>query len=179
MSRESKFLARLLRHEPSLIDIRLDHQGWVKIDELLRKLRKFGHGLSIEQLLIVIDTDDKRRFTLSHDGRNVRAAQGHSVDVDLGLSPVIPPEVLYHGTATRSLKQIFKNGLTPGRRQQVHLSLDPETATDVGRRHGKPIVLVVKAGKMHGAGHIFTCSDNGVWLTDRVPAAFLGFGTVR
>ncbi|SEL62396.1 putative RNA 2'-phosphotransferase [Roseivivax marinus] len=179
MSRDSKFLSRVLRHEPELIEIRLDPQGWVLIDELLRKVKKVGRSLTREQLREIVETNDKRRFTLSSDGRRIRAAQGHSVDVDLGLSPQVPPEVLYHGTAAQNLDAIFQSGLDPGRRRQVHLSPDPETATRVGRRHGKPTVLRVDAGKMHADGHIFTCSDNGVWLTDSVPAGYLGFGVVK
>ena len=142
-------------------------------------MKRAGRGLTKEQLLDIVDTNDKRRFTISMDGRRIRAAQGHSVEVDLGLPTVTPPEMLYHGTASQNLDAIFEIGLNPGRRRQVHLSPDPETAMRVGRRHGKPIVLRVEASKMHAEGHIFYLSDNGVWLTDSVPAPYLGFGLVR
>ncbi|EAQ04639.1 hypothetical protein OB2597_05135 [Pseudooceanicola batsensis HTCC2597] len=178
MSSDSKFLSRVLRHEPELIAIQLDPQGWVSVDDLLRRLKKVGHGMSREQLREIVETNDKRRFTLSADGRRIRAAQGHSVDVDLGLTPLVPPEFLYHGTAAQNLDAIFETGLNPGRRRQVHLSPEPETANRVGQRHGKPTVLRVEASKMHADGFVFTCSDNGVWLTDSVPAAYLGFGVM-
>ena len=178
MSRDSKFLSRVLRHEPELIEIQLDPQGWVSVDDLLRRLKKAGRGLTRDQLQEIVQTNDKKRFTFSSDGHRIRAAQGHSVDVDLGLSPLVPPNVLYHGTAAQNLDAIFQMGLNPSRRRQVHLSLDQETAIRVGQRHGKPVVLRVDAGNMHAAGHVFTCSDNGVWLTDSVPAAYLGFGVL-
>jgi putative RNA 2'-phosphotransferase len=178
MSRDSKFLARVLRHEPELIGIRLDREGWVEVDEILRKLKKAGRGLSREQLRDIVETSDKRRFTLSPDGRRLRAAQGHSLDVDLGLPAIAPPDTLYHGTASQALDAIFESGLTPERRRQVHLSSDPETASRVGRRHGKPVVLRVDAGRMHAEGHRFFCADNGVWLTSEVPAMYLGFGAM-
>lgn len=176
MGNDSKFLARVLRHEPELIGIPLDRHGWVQVDELLHKLKTVGRDLTRVQLLEIVELNDKRRFTLSSDGRRIRAAQGHSVEVDLELPSIIPPDTLYHGTASQSLDAIFETGLNPGRRRQVHLSPDPETATRVGQRHGKPTVLRIDAATMHAAGHAFYRADNGVWLTDSVPAAYLGFG---
>lgn len=176
MSRDSKYLSRVLRHEPELIDLRIDRHGWVWINELLRQLKKAGRGLSRAQLLEIVETNDKKRFTISDDGRRIRAAQGHSIEVDLGLPAVAPPDTLYHGTASQSLDRIFESGLNPGRRRQVHLSQDPETATRVGRRHGKPVVLRVAAGRMHANGCTFFHADNGVWLTEAVPAEYLSFG---
>ena len=179
MSNDSKFLARVLRHEPGLIDIELDRHGWVAIDDLLRRLQKAGRGLSRIELIEIVETNDKKRFTISEDGRRIRAAQGHSIDVDLGLPAVTPPPTLYHGTASQSLDTIFESGLNPGRRHQVHLSPDPETARRVGARHGKPVVLRIDAAKMHADGRIFFRSENGVWLTEIVPAAYLGFGVMQ
>lgn len=178
MSSDSKFLARVLRHEPELIGLQLEPAGWVNVEELLRKLKKYGRRITRDQLVEIVESNDKQRFTLSPDKRRIRAAQGHSVDVDLGLAPIHPPEVLYHGTASGSLDAIFQNGLNPGRRRQVHLSPDPATATRVSSRHGKPTVLRVDAAAMHAAGHLFYRADNGVWLTDAVPVRFLGFGVV-
>jgi putative RNA 2'-phosphotransferase len=123
----------------------------------------------------VVGENDKQRFALSADGRRIRASQGHSVAVELGLEPREPPAVLFHGTADRNLDSIRAEGLRPGRRTHVHLSADEATATAVGRRHGRPVVLRVHAGRMHAAGHAFYRSDNGVWLTARVPAADIGF----
>jgi len=95
------------------------------------------------------------------------------VSVELGLSPQHPPPVLYHGTATRFVDSILTEGLKPQARQQVHLSIDEETARRVGQRHGKPYVFRVDALAMHARGLKFYVADNGVWLTDRVPPEFL------
>jgi putative RNA 2'-phosphotransferase len=110
---------------------------------------------------------------VSDDGRRIRASQGHSVAVDLGLSSQEPPSVLYHGTATRFVESILVEGLKPQARQQVHLSVDEATAHRVGQRHGKPAILKVEAGRMHANGFKFFIADNGVWLTDQVPPGFL------
>ena len=175
MSRASKFLSLVLRHDPSAAGVELDRQGWVRVDDLLRGCRQAGRAISRAELDEIVATSDKRRFTISPCGTRIRAAQGHSVAVDLGLAPVAPPDLLYHGTASGNLDSIFTAGLLPGRRRDVHLSGDVETARAVGRRHGKPVVLVVAAGEMHRDGHVFRRADNGVWLTDRVPPSRLAF----
>ncbi len=174
MSKEiSKLLSLVLRHAPERLGITLDAQGWTPVDVLLAKMKKAGHALTREELQVVVDTNDKKRFTLSDDGRSIRAAQGHSVEVSLGLAASLPPEVLFHGTASANLDAIFEKGLIPGRRQQVHLSTDRDTAEKVGRRHGKPVVLTVDAARMHADGVSFFKADNGVWLTDAVAPAYL------
>jgi putative RNA 2'-phosphotransferase len=176
MSRESKFLSLVLRHKPEEIGLQLDQRGWVRIDDLLRKLKKANRKLSRDELIQLVENNDKKRFTLSEDGLRIRAAQGHSVNVDLGLEPQCPPDELYHGTASANLDAIFSGGLNPGRRHQVHLSLDSDTVERVGQRHGKPVVLRVEARRMFEDGFLFYCADNGVWLTDKVPADYLGLG---
>jgi putative RNA 2'-phosphotransferase len=173
LTQASKFLSYVLRHQPDSIGLTLAPDGSVSVDQLLSKSVAAGQVIDHAMLNEIVATSDKKRFTLSPDGTRIRAAQGHSVEVVLGLEPVPPPETLYHGTATRSLDSIRVHGLRPGSRQQVHLSADAATATAVGQRHGKPVVLRVEAGEMHRRGHSFYRADNGVWLTDSVPAKFL------
>ncbi|GAB2894090.1 RNA 2'-phosphotransferase [Streptomyces mayteni] len=171
----SKYLSRHLRHDPGRIGLVLDEGGWADIDELLAACRRAGVRLSGEQLAEVVERNDKRRFALDPTGHRIRASQGHSIPVDLGLAPVAPPARLYHGTVAGSLAGIRAEGLRPMSRQHVHLSPDRETATRVGARRGRPVVLSVDAGAMHAAGHPFWRSDNGVWLTAAVPAGFVRF----
>lgn len=170
----SKTLSYVLRHKPEEFGLALDAEGWVSVAELLAALHARGHHVTPKQLHEVVATNDKQRFSLSADGAKIRANQGHSVAVELGLTPVAPPELLYHGTATRFLDSIRKDGLHSGNRQHVHLSADPATAVAVGSRHGKPVVLTVQAGRLHQAGGQFYLSANGVWLTAAVPPEYLG-----
>ena len=169
----SKFLSFVLRHEPDGIGLTLDPQGWASIDELITKSNAAGTQFNRVDLLHTVETSDKKRFSLSEDGQRIRAAQGHSVAVELDLSPQQPPSMLYHGTATRFVDSILSEGLKPQARQQVHLSADEATAHRVGQRHGKPVVLKVEALRMHAKGFMFFLADNGVWLTDQVPPEFL------
>lgn len=175
----SRFLSKVLRHAPESVGLRLDEAGWVDVDALLAAAARAGRTLDRATLDRVVGENDKQRFALSPDGRRIRASQGHSVNVRLGLVPQTPPEVLYHGTADRNRQSIRDGGLRPGRRTHVHLSADEETAVAVGRRHGRPVVLRVLAGRMHAAGHAFYRSDNGVWLTDAVPPEHLEFPAER
>jgi putative RNA 2'-phosphotransferase len=142
---------------------------------LLTKCAEAGKSIDRALLEHIVRTNDKKRFTFSDDGTRIRAAQGHSIEVALGLPPVTPPAILYHGTAARFLFSIRSEGLRPGNRQHVHLSGDETTALVVGRRHGEPHVLRIAAGVMHEHGIEFFLADNGVWLTDHVPVEFIEF----
>jgi putative RNA 2'-phosphotransferase len=169
----SKFLSLVLRHKPEVIGLTLTLQGWVFIEDLLAAAKAHGKTIKREVLDEVVFTNDKKRFAFSADGLSIRANQGHSVDVDLELTPQLPPKVLYHGTATRVLSQIKTAGLLKMDRQHVHLSAHEDTATRVGARHGKPIVLIVNTEKMSGDGIPFFLSLNGVWLTEHVPSQYI------
>ncbi|WP_441236354.1 RNA 2'-phosphotransferase [Bradyrhizobium sp. 930_D9_N1_4] len=169
----SKFLSFVLRHKPDEIGLTLGVEGWANIDELVEKASAAGTKFDRADLLGVVASSDKKRFSLSADGLNIRAAQGHSVSVELGLPPQQPPSILYHGTATRFVEAILSEGLKPQARQQVHLSSDEETALRVGQRRGKPHIFKIDAGGMYLKGFKFFRADNGVWLTDHVPPEFL------
>lgn len=169
----SKFLSFVLRHKPDAIGLTLDPQGWASLDELIEKGNAAGTRFGREDLLHVVETSDKKRFSVSTDGLRIRAAQGHSVSVELGLLPRQPPPVLYHGTATRFMGSILSEGLKPQARQHVHLSVDEAAARRVGQRHGQPCILRVDTLSMHAKGFKFYLADNGVWLTDQVPPEFL------
>lgn len=166
----SKFLSYVLRHKPDAIGLELDPEGWADIEELISKA---DIPITDELLREVVATNDKKRFIISTDGLSIRANQGHSISVNLGLEPIAPPEVLYHGTATRFLDNIKQQGLLPQNRQHVHLSADKETATKVGQRHGKPVTLTIPALQMHEQGHQFFQALNGVWLTGKIDPDFL------
>ena len=167
----SKYLSLILRHMPDKAGITLDANGWTDVKELLFKTKT-----RMEFLERVVATNDKKRFEFNDDKTKIRACQGHSVDIDLKLTPAEPTETLYHGTANRNKALIEGNGLDKMNRQYVHLSRDVETALKVGQRHcgmKDTIVFRVAALQMHKDGFKFFLSANGVWLTERVPAQYL------
>ena len=170
--RVSKLLSLVLRHQPGLAGVTLDRQGWADVEELLVGLAARGIPLTHAELEGVVAGDDKQRFVLA--GGRIRAQQGHTVPVDLGLPAVAPPPQLFHGTTRRFLPRIRVEGLVPRGRHHVHLSPDEATARRVGARRGEAIVLVVAAGALHAAGHVFHQTGNGVWLTAAVPPGYLG-----
>jgi putative RNA 2'-phosphotransferase len=173
--RISKKMSYLLRHHPDAFGLTLDAQGWCKVADLLQAFKDNGTPLSRELLEEVVATNDKKRFAFNEGGTKIRASQGHSISIDLGYTPVEPPEILYHGTAKRHLDAIFQEGLQKRNRHHVHLSPDLDTAINVGQRHGKVVVLKVMAKAMFEQGHAFYRSQNGVWLTEAVKPAFLEF----
>ena len=169
----SKYLSLVLRHRPEAIGLTLDEGGWASVAALLAGAARAGRPITRRQLDEVVATNDKKRFELRAGGSKIRAAQGHSVKVDLGYEPAAPPEVLYHGTARRNIHSIRGRGLVRGKRHHVHLSADEATAAKVGRRYGTPVVLRVSAGRMHADEFEFFLSANGVWLTEHVPPEYL------
>ena len=170
----SKLLSLALRHDPSALGVRLDVNGWVEVRDILQGLAARGAAITFDELQEIVGKNDKQRFALSSDGTCIRANQGHSVPVDLGLVPLEPPAIVYHGTVARFMNAIRRDGLVRGARMFVHLSADIATAKIVaGRRRGAAVILTVRAGEMHGAGHTFYQSENGVWLTASVPSRFL------
>ncbi|MEM9159246.1 MAG: RNA 2'-phosphotransferase [Verrucomicrobiota bacterium] len=171
--RMSKFVSLVLRHKPEAAGLELDENGWAEVEALIEGSRKNRVPITRELLIEIVDTNEKRRFAFSDDGLRIRANQGHSISVDVELEEREPPEFLFHGTATRYLDPILSGGLKKMSRQHVHLSPDMDTATKVGRRHGKPVVLIVKAAEMAAKGAKFYVSKNGVWLTDFVDAKWL------
>lgn len=170
----SKFLSYVLRHHPELINLALDENGWANVDELITKSKRDSYeGITFEELDEIVQTNAKKRFAFNEDKTKIRASQGHSIDINLALIPQQPPEFLYHGTAQSNIESILEKGIEKRSRQHVHLSQDKETATNVGMRHGKPIILTIRTQKMFEDGIEFYLSDNQVWLTDHVDPKYI------
>jgi putative RNA 2'-phosphotransferase len=171
MKKYSRFLSLILRHQPEVGDLTLDGEGWAKVSDVMASLRTHVGPFNRDQLDELVSTNDKQRFRFNDTGDRIRANQGHSVEVDLGLISATPPPILYHGTKRDFLDAIMAEGLKPGQRQHVHLSDALETANAVAnRRRGASVILLVDTAKCPTA---FFRSDNGVWLTDAVPAEAL------
>jgi putative RNA 2'-phosphotransferase len=168
----SKYLCLILRHKPETIGITLDAHGWANVKDLIKGVNK-THKLDMEMLEEIVATDDKQRYSFNDDKTMIRANQGHSVNVDVELEEIEPPEFLWHGTGEKYVNSIKEIGLIPKSRLYVHLSEKYLTAVDVGLRHGKPKVLCVKSGQMYKEGYKFYKSKNGVWLTKIVPVEYL------
>lgn len=171
ITRLSKTLAYALRHRPDAVGLELDSAGWVDIPVLLSSMADAGHTIGEADLDRIVTGSDKQRYEV-RAGR-IRAAQGHSVDVELRLEPTIPPAIVYHGTVARFLEAIRTEGLRPGERNHVHLSADASAARQVGERRGAPVVLEIDAQRMHADGLAFLLASNGVWLVEHVPPGYI------
>ncbi len=170
----SVFLSLVLRHQPEAANIKLDKHGWANVEELLEGVNRTGRVINKEILEEIVAKDKKQRYSFNEDKTLIRANQGHSVPVDVELKEQEPPEFLYHGTATRFMDSIEKEGLKPMGRLYVHLSKDVETAKIVGKRHGAPVILQVHSGVMYRENCKFYLSENGVWLTEKVDTKYFG-----
>ena len=162
LKERSKFLSYVLRHKPEEFGLTLAEGGWVSVEALMKSC-----GFTKEELDEIVSTDNKKRYSFDNNG-NIRANQGHSTVVEMNFKEVEPPEELYHGTGSKNKSIIFSEGIKKMNRQYVHLSSDKKTAIAVGKRHGDPLLITVKAKQMFNDGCKFYCSDNGVWLTDYI-----------
>lgn len=169
----SKFMSLILRHKPGEIGLQLDENGWADVQELITKMNAKGIAADKAMINAVVETNDKKRFAYNEDRSKIRASQGHSIEVDLDLTPIEPPAVLYHGTTGKYIDSILRTGLQKQNRQHVHLSATVETAKAVGSRHGKPIIVTIEAKAMWDDGLLFYLSANKVWLADLVPPQYL------
>ncbi len=169
----SKYLSYHLRHNPQGIGLELEAGGWVSVKALLEAAEKNQFPISRSELDSVVETSNKQRFSFDPTGTRIRANQGHSIPVELQLEPICPPDILYHGTGEKSVESILVQGLQKRSRHHVHLSRDIETAKQVGKRHGKPVIFMIKSAQMHQDGYLFYCSENGVWLIEEVPPQYL------
>ena len=169
----SKFMCFVLRHHPDVINLELDENGWADTHALIEGMNQAKRNVMLEDLKEIVSACDKQRFKFSDDYTKIRANHGHSVSVDVEMKQFEPPEVLYHGTASRYFDSIRRNGLIAKSRLHVHLTSDQATAIEVGQRHGEPVLLRVDAAKMHEDGFEFLRSDNGIWLTKHVPAKYV------
>jgi putative RNA 2'-phosphotransferase len=178
LEKASRWLIKALRHQPEMLNlpgkpIKLEDGGWAPIDDVLKALSRNRFPVTRVELDWIVRSSNKQRFGISEDGSKIRANQGHSVDVEMNFAAVTPPAVLWHGTAISFCPAIQAAGLSKMSRQHVHMSTDTATATKVGSRHGEVVVLQIDAASMHADGFQFFCSENGVWLTDRVPQQYI------
>ena len=169
----SKYIALLLRHKPEEGNLTLDREGYCPTVDLVRAVKRQFTWFTLNDLYDIVNSDEKGRYSFDTHKIRIRANQGHSTNqVNITFKEVIPPDVLYHGTATRFLNNIYKEGLKPMNRQYVHLSKDIETANKVGSRHGNVYILEIDCKKMVEDGYKFYISENNVYLTKSVPKKY-------
>lgn len=176
-------LCKILRHDPDMIHISMNYQGWVSAGELIDGFNKAFYRpmfyLNLPVLMEMVRTDSKQRYGLKWENGKlmIRCNQGHSIPwLEMDYREETPPEILYHGTGFAVLDSILKEGLKPMTRQKVHLSWDTATARQVAGRwknQGAPVILWIDAAGMARDGYVFYLSENEIWLTDRVPPEYL------
>ena len=170
----SRYISLILRHKPEVIGIKLDEHGWADVQQLISGIKKTRNkSFNMDMLEEIVQTDNKQRYSFNDDKTLIRANQGHSVKVDVELEEKTPPEFLWHGTGEKYVQSIDSVGLIPKGRLYVHLSKDENTALNVGKRHGKPVIYKVLSGQMSKDGFRFCLSKNGVWLIKEVPVRYL------
>lgn len=171
----SKEISYALRHAPWEYELELDREGFVPVQQLIDALNengKYDRLVTVSDLAHIIEISDKKRHELKGD--TIRALYGHSVPMHISKEKIIPPDILYHGTTHRALNMILNDGLKPMGRQYVHLSVDTDTAVQVGkRRDNDPVILKVDAARAYKDGTAFYKGNDKVVLADYVPGDYI------
>lgn len=170
----SKFMSYVLRHRPVEMGLLLTHDGKATVAAVVKCHNATQkRQITAQDILDVVQSCEKQRYSLSEDQQMIWANQGHSINIMPEFERRVPPPYLYHGTATRNYESILAKGLVPGSRHHVHMSEDYTTAMIVGARHGKPIALKIDSKRMHDDGLEFFISANGVWLVAVVDPKYI------
>jgi len=168
--RLSRLLAFVLRHHPEEVGLTLDEQGAADLDELTRAVqaRPGFQDVTREQIERLATAQVPPRFEIL--GGRIRARYGHTLQERIRFEPADPPDALFHGTTPQIAEQVLTDGLEPGGRQYVHLSVDTPAARDVGRRHSpEPVILSIDTVSARKAGVRFYPAGPAVWLSDSIP----------
>lgn len=163
MVSKSRLLSKALRHDPlSILGVEIDAYGYVPVNVVLEKLE-----ISLNELQVIHDTNNKKRFEFNSDKTKIRATQGHSIPVIFDLDSIEPPKILYHRTHKNVLENIFENGLLKMNRHHVHMTEDKFL------NKSKEILLAIDSKRMYEDGYKFLKTSNDVWLTDFVPPQYI------
>lgn len=173
----SKEVSYALRHAPWEYELELNDKGWVHVEQLISSLRlnEQWENLNKHHLETMIRVSNKKRHEISQG--KIRALYGHSTSKKIDKIPMMPPPILYHGTADHLIDKIMEEGIQPMGRQYVHLSIDQETAQVVGKRKAlKPVILKIDAKLAWKDGITFYEGNKIVWLADYVPSKHISVG---
>ncbi len=168
--RFSRWMAYVLRHNPTRYGLQPDQHGYVSLEEFLTIARRRYPQTTPATLRGLIE-GGAGRFEISGD--RLRARYGHSIPVQPAGAPVQPPAHLYYGIDQQAIAVALRNGLMPTDRQFLHLSGTPEEALAIIRKKSsQPAVLHVDAASASAAGVRFYREGN-VHLAPRLPAVYL------
>ncbi|XP_052046900.1 tRNA 2'-phosphotransferase 1 isoform X1 [Apodemus sylvaticus] len=178
----SKALSYALRHGALKLGLPMRADGFVPLQALLQ-LPQF-HSFSIEDVQLVVDTNEKQRFTMQpgepSTGPLIRANQGHSLQVpELELIPLETPQALpltlVHGTFWKHWPSILLKGLSRQGRTHIHLAsgLPGDPGVISGIRPNCEVAVFIDGPLALSDGIPFFCSANGVILTPGNAEGFL------
>ncbi|EDL33285.1 tRNA 2'-phosphotransferase 1 isoform X1 [Mus musculus] len=178
----SKALSYALRHGALKLGLPMRADGFVPLQALLQ-LPQF-HSFSIEDVQLVVNTNEKQRFTLQpgepSTGLLIRANQGHSLQVpELELTPLETPQALpltlVHGTFWKHWPSILLKGLSRQGRTHIHLAsgLPGDPGVISGIRPNCEVAVFIDGPLALTDGIPFFCSANGVILTPGNAEGFL------
>ncbi len=171
-SRISRLLSLMLRHKPDEFGLEVDVYGYVPLDQVIQGIHSRYPEMTEEELGELVGDPKQQRFEIKE--RGIRALYGHSFFIEIDGDPIIPvPDRFFMGTTRAASRHFATDGIGPGDRYYVHLSLDKETAASRSHEKNGPLVVEILADKAAEQGISFFLRGEVV-LTDEIPADCIG-----
>ncbi|KAI0999142.1 hypothetical protein K3495_g9055 [Podosphaera aphanis] len=193
----SRALSKILRHGAGDMELKLDREGYARVDELLKWQRLKSLRTTFADIQEVVNHNPKKRFSMKSNPTPtlaappdhpsqwlIRANQGHSIagDFDGLLAPITHeadnvPETVIHGTYFAFYKMIIETGgLSRMTRNHIHFCTtleDDKRKVQRGIRNDAELLIYVDIKASLADGILWWLSENGVVLTAGDERGFL------
>ncbi|CAG8959148.1 hypothetical protein HYFRA_00013011 [Hymenoscyphus fraxineus] len=196
MNREmevSKALSKLLRHHAEEAGVKLDNEGFARLDQVLTWSRLKSLQVTFPEILTAVNDNAKNRFSMKPNPTLspppeatstepsdwvIRANQGHSIAINseallkpITLTSENIPEIVIHGTYFAFYQAILESGgLKKMGRTHIHFSTglpDDEVKVISGMRGDAELLIYIDIKKSLEDGKtLWWISENGVVLTE-------------
>ena len=180
----SKFLSLLLRHNPALLHLQLDNDGWLScnVEELAGKIKESKDRLewvTVQDIRDVVASDPKGRYEINAQDM-IRATYGHSIRLNPLDNPDEAenlPEFVYYAGSNFELDTMLRLGLIPRERrdrQYLHLSVEMKDAYSVAKNYTRyPRLIRINTHEACESGIKFKQVSKFIVVCEEVPPQFL------
>lgn len=164
LKKVSIYLSLVLKYKPEYAGVTLDEYGWTNVSDLIQGVSK-KYPIDIDILEEIVYTDNRQRYQFNHNHTRIRATR-RTLNSKTDLVRSKPPENLYFVASKKQIDAIDRDGLMPKESRYVRL-------TDNIKPNKTAFAYRISSGLMHNASFIFYRSNNGDWLTERIPRGFI------
>lgn len=161
-----RLLLRALRHEPGVLGITLNEDGWADFLDVAHCVQqRVGETYHEDLKAVITSLVELERINISDQG--IRASYGGSIGRNT-LKPEVPTCRLFHGTRVSFFAKIERQGLRSKNRDYVHLTSLCEYAQGIASKWQDGLVLEVEVENAIASGTKFFKATSHVWLAGHI-----------